>query len=310
MGQHKRKTRYPKRKVNGVLLLDKPAGLTSNGVLQEVKRLFSAAKAGHTGSLDPLATGVLPLCFGEATKFSQFLLEANKRYTATITLGIATKTGDADGEVIAKADVPQIQNIESVLAQFRGTISQIPSMYSALKVDGKPLYKLARAGIEVERKERGVTIYELELLQQTNTELVLDILCSKGTYIRTLAEDIGEVIGCGAHVSSLRRTRSGPYSIEETITLDKLECLRDDGYDALHETLLPISSAVKQWPSVELTEITASYFQQGQPVQVASSPTNGWVRVFAEAAEDKNFIGVGEILDDGKVAPRRLVVAR
>ena len=309
MGQQKRKSKYKKRKVDGMLLLDKPAGLTSNGALQEVKKLFSAAKAGHTGSLDPLATGVLPLCFGEATKFSQFLLEANKRYIATITLGVSTKTGDADGEVVAEVEVPQIQDIESILAQFRGPITQIPSMYSALKVGGTPLYKLARAGIEVERKEREVTIYELELLEQTDTELVLDILCSKGTYIRTLAEDIGEVIGCGAHVSRLRRTKSGPYVIEETITLDRLERLRDDGYDALDAVLLPISSAVKQWPSIELTEITASYFRQGQPVQVASSPTNGWVRVFAEAAKDKNFIGVGEILDDGKVAPRRLVVA-
>jgi tRNA pseudouridine55 synthase len=305
----KRSRRHSKRKVDGILLLDKPAGLTSNGALQEAKKVFCAAKAGHTGSLDPLATGVLPLCFGEATKFSQFLLEANKRYVATVTLGISTKTGDADGEIVAEKEVPQIHNIESILDQFRGSITQVPSMYSALKVGGKPLYKLARAGIEVERKEREVMIYELDLIDQTDTDLVLDILCSKGTYIRTIAEDIGKVIGCGAHVSKLRRTQSGPYPIEETITMDKLERLRDDGYDALDATLLPISSAVKQWPAVELTDITASYFRQGQPVQVASSPTNGWVRVFGEAADDKSFIGVGEILDDGRIAPRRLVVA-
>lgn len=297
------------RKVDGILLLDKPPSLTSNGALQQVKRFFSAAKAGHTGSLDPLATGVLPLCFGEATKFSQYLLEADKRYLTTITLGITTKTGDADGEIVEEREVPPVADIEGVLEQFRGPIMQVPSMYSALKVDGQPLYKLARAGIEIERKERPVTIYELALCEKTEVTWVLDITCSKGTYVRTLAEDIGKVIGCGAHVSQLRRLKSGPYEIEETITMEQLEQLRDDGYDALDRTLLPTCTAVKQWPSVELTDITASYFRQGQPVQVASSPTSGWVRIFNESQvqEDTDFIGVGEILDDGRIAPRRLV---
>ena len=299
------------RNVDGILLLDKPPGLTSNGALQQAKRLFRAAKAGHTGSLDPLATGVLPLCFGEATKFSQFLLEADKKYRTTIKLGVATKTGDSDGEIIEEKEVPPVADVEAVLNQFRGAISQVPSMYSALKVNGQPLYKLARAGIEIERKEREVMIYELEILEQADTEWVLDIVCSKGTYIRTLAEDIGKVIGCGAHVSQLRRLKSGPYEIEETVTMEQLEQLRDDGYDALDRTLLPTCTAVQQWPSVELTDITASYFRQGQPVQVASSPTSGWVRIFNEsrAQDQSNFVGVGEILDDGRIAPRRLVVA-
>lgn len=299
------------RHVDGILLLDKPPGLTSNGALQQVKRFFSAAKAGHTGSLDPLATGVLPLCFGEATKFSQFLLEADKKYRTTIKLGIVTKTGDSDGEMIEEKEVPLVADVEAVLKQFRGAINQVPSMYSALKVNGQPLYKLARAGIEVERKERQVMIYELEIREQADTEWVLDIVCSKGTYIRTLAEDIGKVIGCGAHVSQLRRLKSGPYEIEETVTMEQLEQLKDDGYDALDRTLLPTCTAVQQWPSVELTDITASYFRQGQPVQVANSPTSGWVRIFNEsrAQEESNFVGVGEILDDGRIAPRRLVVA-
>jgi tRNA pseudouridine55 synthase len=299
------------RHVDGILLLDKPPGLTSNGALQQVKRLFSAAKAGHTGSLDPLATGVLPLCFGEATKFSQFLLEADKKYRTTIKFGISTKTGDSDGEIIEEKEVPLVADVEAVLKQFRGAINQVPSMYSALKVNGQPLYKLARAGIEVERKERQVMIYELEIREQADTEWVLDIVCSKGTYIRTLAEDIGKVIGCGAHVSQLRRLKSGPYEIEETVTMEQLEQLKDDGYDALDRALLPTCTAVQQWPYVELTDITASYFRQGQPVQVASSPTSGWVRIFNEsrAQEESNFVGVGEILDDGRIAPRRLVVA-
>ena len=299
------------RNVDGILLLDKPPGLTSNGALQQVKRLFSAVKAGHTGSLDPLATGVLPLCFGEATKFSQFLLEADKKYRTTIKLGISTKTGDAEGEIVEEKEVPLVVDVEEILSQFRGAINQVPSMYSALKVNGQPLYKLARAGIEVERKERQVMIYELEIREQADTEWVLDIVCSKGTYIRTLAEDIGKVIGCGAHVSQLRRLKSGPYEIEETVTMEQLEQLRDDGYDALDRTLLPTCTAVQQWPSIELTNITASYFRQGQPVQVASSPTSGWVRIFNESRvqDQSNFIGVGEILDDGRIAPRRLVVA-
>jgi tRNA pseudouridine55 synthase len=301
----------PGRNVDGILLLDKPAGLTSNGALQQVKRLFGAAKAGHTGSLDPLATGVLPLCFGEATKFSQFLLDADKRYLTTVKLGVTTTTGDADGEETARTAVPALGDIEAILDGFRGSIMQIPSMYSALKVDGQPLYKLAREGKEIERKAREVTIHELSLVEAREDELILDIRCTKGTYVRTLAEDIGKEIGCGAHVSALRRLQSGPYMVDETHTMAQLEATKALGTHLLDKLLLPVSTAVKEWPMVELTDLSASYLRQGQPVQVASSPTSGWVRIFIEsgAQNDGDFIGVGEILDDGRIAPRRLVAA-
>lgn len=300
------------RNVGGILLLDKPAGLTSNGALQRVKRLFNAAKAGHTGSLDPLATGVLPLCFGEATKFSQFLLDADKRYRTTLTLGVTMTTGDADGEVIDRHEVGDYAEaeIEKVLDGFRGEIEQTPSMYSAVKMNGKPLYKLARQGIEVERKSRGVTIYKLEMRGREEDELELEIECSKGTYIRSLAEDIGEALGCGAHISKLRRLASGPFTAEDTHTLEELASFRDEkGLEALDGFLLPVSAAVQDWPALELTELMLSWFRQGQPVQIPHAPTQGWVRVFSEfGCEDGGaFIGVGEILGDGRVAPRRLV---
>jgi len=317
MGRKSRKG----RPVNGILLLDKPPGMTSNGALQVAKKIFGAAKAGHTGSLDPLATGVLPLCFGEATKFSQFLLEANKRYLTTIKLGIATATGDAEGDVLSTADVPELTDseLESILEGFRGEISQVPSMYSALKVNGQPLYKLARQGIEIERKSRDVMIYNLQVVSRKIDEITLDISCSKGTYVRSLAEDIGKVIGCGAHVIELRRLESGPFKIEETCSIEELEQLRETGGLAvLDAKLLPASASVEGWPSVELSDVTASYFRQGQPVQISNAPTTGWVRIFSEpegsseeAGADSvadTFIGVGEVLEDGRIAPRRLVV--
>lgn len=298
-----------RRVVNGILVLDKPIDISSNGALQTVKRLYRAKKAGHTGSLDPLATGVLPLCFGEATKFSQFLLDANKRYRTEIKLGVTTETGDAEGEVVETKEVGDInvEQLEGVLAQFRGTIDQIPSMYSAIKVDGKPLYKLARQGIEIERKSRTIEIFELNLLSLEGDTLKLDVHCSKGTYIRTLAEDIGKVLGCGAHVAGLRRTASGPFKLEQAVTVQELEqCLENDGEQGLDELLLSPSEALPDWPSVELTEISTSYLRQGQPVQIAQAPTEGWVRIFSESQEPA-FIGVGEIMEDGRVAPRRLV---
>lgn len=300
------------RNVNGILLLDKPAGLTSNGALQRVKRLYKAAKAGHTGSLDPLATGVLPLCFGEATKFSQFLLDADKQYVTTITLGVSTTTGDADGEIVDTGVVGSYtgDDIESVLEQFRGEIDQTPSMYSAVKMNGKPLYKLARQGIEVERESRRVKIYKLDVLRHEADQLELEIVCSKGTYIRSLAEDIGEVLGCGAHISQLRRMASGPFHVDQVHTLEELEAIADrDGMEALDQLLLPESAAVQDWPAVELTELTASWFRQGQAVQIPHAPTDGWVRIFSESDDNSQgeFLGVGEILGDGRVAPRRLV---
>ncbi len=299
------------RKISGILLLDKPAGMTSNAALQDVKRLYQAAKAGHTGSLDPLATGVLPLCFGEATKFSQFLLDADKRYLTRIRLGVTTETGDADGEVVATNPVPDLteKQVEDCLTGFRGEIEQVPSMYSALKHQGQPLYKLARQGIEVERKTRKVTVRQLTLVEMTPDSLVLDIQCTKGTYVRTLAEDIGKVLGCGAHVTELRRLASGPFNIEQSVTLDHLKALHDEaGFDGLDNLLLPVASAVADWPSVALPEMSASYLRQGQPVLVAKAPTSGWVRIFSESDNDESeFLGIGEILDDGRVAPRKLV---
>lgn len=292
------------RSVNGILVLDKPIGMSSNAALQAAKRLFNAAKAGHTGSLDPLATGVLPLCFGEATKFSQFLLDANKFYVATVKLGVTTSTGDAEGEILAKKSVPEFSNdeLERALDQFRGEIDQIPSMFSAIKVNGQPLYKLARQGIVIERKSRRVTIFDLKLTQNLGDQLILNIHSSKGTYIRTLAEDLGAVLGCGAHISALRRTGSGPFTIKQAITLDELaEVSEKEELDAL---LMSPAAAVEEWPMVELTETSASYFRQGQPVQIAKAPTEGWVRIFSTSTD---FIGVGEIIEDGRVAPRRLV---
>ena len=309
MGRSRRKG----RPVDGILLLDKPAGITSNGALQRVKHLFGAAKAGHTGSLDPIATGVLPICFGEATKFSQFLLDADKSYVATMRLGEQTTTGDSEGECIATQPVPEMSRpeAEDYLDPFRGEIEQIPSMYSALKVDGQPLYKLARQGIEVERKARPVTIFRLTLLEQTNDTWVIDLVCSKGTYVRTLAEDLGAAIGCGAHVVALRRRQAGPFQIDESYSLDELDEIKiENAIEGLDAVLLPVSAAVDDYPEVEMTDLTASYFLQGQAVQIAGVSGEGMVAVYAETDEVRNFVGVGSILDDGRIAPRRLVTTR
>ena len=288
--------------------MDKPAGISSNDVVQQAKRLFGAQKVGHTGSLDPLATGVLPLCFGEATKFSQYLLDANKTYWTRIRLGVSTETGDADGEVIAQVDATAITQtqVSDALETFVGEIEQIPSMYSALKHQGQPLYKLARQGIEVERAPRTVTIYSAELLQFAEAYIELRVHCSKGTYIRSLAEDLGAALGCGGHVSALRRLASGPYAEAQVVTLEQVSEIGDpQEMDAL---LLPVASAVSSWPSVRLHEDTAHYVRQGQPVQVAHAPTDGWVQIF-ESAEEDRFLGVGEVLTDGRIAPRRLVAS-
>ncbi len=300
------------RSISGILLLDKPAGMSSNQALQRVKRLYAAAKAGHTGSLDPLATGVLPLCFGEATKFSQYLLDADKVYETRITLGISTQTGDAEGEVIARADASGLSEarVEEVLADFRGEIEQTPPMHSAIKRDGKPLYKLARAGIEVERPTRTVRIDRLELRGLTISEqsrLDVEVACSKGTYIRSLAADIGDALGTGGHVELLRRTAVGPFAIENCVSMDTLQALRDrDELAAMDALLLPMDRALEHLPLLRLPESSGFYLSQGQPVQVRNAPCDGMVRVALESGE---FLGVGEILDDGRVAPRRLVVS-
>ena len=298
------------RAIDGVLVVDKPKGSSSNEAVQRAKRLYRARKVGHTGSLDPLATGVLPLCFGEATKFSQFLLGSDKRYWARIKLGVRTDSGDADGNVVETRPVFGIsaQRIEESLVHFRGDIDQVPSMFSAVKHQGQPLYKLARQGIEVAREPRRVTIYSNELKAFEGDELELEIHCSKGTYVRTVAEELGELLGCGAHVIELRRRSAGPYCEADVVTFERLErTLAEGGLDAIDALLLPTASAVRDWPPVQLSEATAFYVRQGQPVIVAHAPADGWVRLLE--GREATFIGVGEILDDGRVAPRRLVAA-
>lgn len=294
------------REVNGILLLDKEQGPTSNGCLQQAKRMFAAAKAGHTGSLDPLATGVLPLCFGEATKISQFLLDADKRYEVVARLGQRTDTADREGEVIAEGTVPELDRVqlEDLLRDFTGAQEQLPPMYSAIKQNGVPLYKLARAGEEVERKRRRITIHELALLEIRDDCLVLDVACSKGTYIRTLVDDIGEALGCGAHVSELRRTMAGAFQIGDCVTMDHLGSLKEEGgFEAIDDLLVPVDAAVAALPEVVLPEATARFLRQGQPVIVRHLPTDGLVRLY----EEEQFIGIGAILDDGRVAPRRMI---
>jgi len=286
--------------------MDKPDGLSSNDLLQAVKKLYGAAKAGHTGSLDKTATGLLPLCFGAATRFSSYLLDADKKYIASCKLGSETNTGDAAGEVVSEQQVPTLSKaqLEKVLALFRGEIQQVPPMYSALKHKGQRLYELAYQGIEVARSPRPVTIHKLELLQQEKDEITLAVHCSKGTYIRTLAQDIGRQLGCGAHVSKLRRTASGPFGEEGMVSLVQLEELASQGMQALDQCLLGIDSLFQDMPGVQLVDSVAYYLRQGQPVIVPRAPTEGLLRLYDE---NQVFLGIGEVLDDGRIAPKRLL---
>lgn len=291
--------------VNGILLLDKPAGITSNAALQSVKRLYNARKAGHTGSLDPLATGILPVCLGEATKISGFILEADKFYRVVIKLGVKTTTGDADGDIMESHLVSKISynELNAVLAEFTGSIEQIPPMHSAIKQAGQPLYKLAHRGIVVERKPRTVVIRELTMRRLQDDFLEIDVHCTKGTYMRTLAEDIGERLGCGGHIVALRRLGVGMFDNNRMITLDELHLAARDGL-ALDTFLLPIESALAHWPDVKLSQDVAYFIKRGQAVVVPHAPTQGFVKLFSG---DAHFMGIGRILDDGRVAPRRLV---
>ena len=294
-----------RRDVDGILLLDKPEGGTSNRALQQVKRLFNARKAGHTGSLDPLATGMLPLCFGEATKVSGYLLDADKRYRVTCRLGASTTTADAEGEVLERRPVPALSHddIQRAVAGFLGEQHQIPPMYSAVKHEGERLYRLARRGEEVERKPRRVVIYALDFVHHEGDTLELDVHCSKGTYVRTLIHDFGEVLGCGGHVSVLRRTSLGPFVNEPMVTMERLHAVAEQGIEALDALLLPPEAALVQWPRVTLDPDSAHFLCQGQAVFVPKAPAAGWVRVFGP----DRFLGMGEVLDDGRIAPKRLM---
>ncbi|MBT73656.1 MAG: tRNA pseudouridine(55) synthase TruB [Gammaproteobacteria bacterium] len=305
--QRRRGKRQKGRNINGIVVLDKAPGCSSNAALQEVKRIFEASKAGHTGSLDSLATGVLPLCLGEATKVSQFLLDSDKRYRARIRLGIRTDSGDSEGNVIEELTEFHVKRreVEKALKKFEGEIEQLPPMYSALKVNGVPLYKLARKGLEVERSLRKVSIYHIALLDFAENVVEIEIACSKGTYIRTIADDLGQDLGCGAHIIALRRTQAGAFTEEDCISAAELiELKESDGLDMIDQHLIPMDKAVLDLPEVKLPSITASHVKNGQAVLVRHLPEEGLVRMY----EDEQFIGIGCIDDDGKVAPRRLIV--
>lgn len=302
------------RDIHGVLLLDKPQGASSNDVLQKVKRLFNANKAGHTGALDPLATGMLPVCLGEATKFSQYLLDADKRYRVIARLGQRTDTSDADGNLITQRPVT-FDNDALMLAldSFRGHTQQVPSMYSALKYEGRPLYEYARQGMVVPREARDITVYELLFIRWEGDELELEIHCSKGTYIRTIIDDLGEKLGCGAHVIYLRRLQVATYPTARMVTLAQLQALHEQAVtqerpvgELLDDLLLPMDTAVQAFAEVNLSSVVAGYLKLGQAVRAPGAPVEGMVRI--TEGESRKFIGMGEIDDEGRVAPRRLVV--
>ncbi|ASM96862.1 tRNA pseudouridine(55) synthase TruB [Vibrio vulnificus] len=304
------------RPIDGVILLDKPTGMSSNDALQKVKRLYFAEKAGHTGALDPLATGMLPICLGEATKFSQFLLDSDKRYRVIAKLGERTDTSDSDGDVVETRPVNvTLETLEACIEKFRGESDQVPSMFSALKYQGKPLYEYARKGIEVPRESRKITVYEIILHRFEGDEVEMEVHCSKGTYIRTIVDDLGEMLGCGAHVTMLRRTGVAKYPYENMVTLEQLNELVDnanrDGIaprEVLDPLLMPMDTAVEDLPEVNLIADLADMVMHGQAVQVLSAPTEGQLRL--TMGEERRFIGVGEMNRDGKIAPKRLVVFR
>ncbi|EPU0991967.1 tRNA pseudouridine(55) synthase TruB [Cronobacter turicensis] len=302
------------RDVHGVLLLDKPQGLSSNDALQKVKRIYNANRAGHTGALDPLATGMLPICLGEATKFSQYLLDSDKRYRVIARLGQRTDTSDADGTVVEERPVAfSEQELQDALESFRGDTMQVPTMFSALKYQGKPLYEYARQGIEVPREARPITVYELLFIRHEGDELVLEVHCSKGTYIRTIIDDLGEKLGCGAHVIYLRRLAVSKYPVERMVTLEQLNALLEEAQtreiapsELLDPLLMPMDSPAADYPVVNLPLTSSVYFKNGNPVRTSDAPSEGLVRV--TEGEAQKFLGMGEIDSEGRVAPRRLVV--
>ena len=287
--------------VHGIILLDKRLGVSSNKALQEVRRLFNANKAGHTGSLDPLATGLLPLCFGEATKVSALMLDDDKRYQVTMKLGVMTDTGDAEGQVIETKPVPalSIAQIQCSLEKFIGLQAQVPPMYSALKLNGKKLYELAREGITVERAPRQITIYELHLLEATFDTLTLDVACSKGTYIRSLAEDIGHDLGCGATVTALRRSQAGQFLLENAKTIEQLSALTND---ELYANLMACDKPLEKLPALHLSEQQAKAISYGQDIDIESQKSESDYRLYADGL----FLGLGEYGINGKLHPKKL----
>ena len=295
------RTRRVRRRVDGVLLLDKPSGLSSNAALQRARRAFDAEKAGHTGTLDPLASGLLPLCFGEATKFAQFLLDAAKRYTATVRFGVTTTTGDAEGEVLEMRPVTLARSdVEAVLPDFTGRLSQVPPAHSALKFEGRSHYEYARAGIDVPRPPRDIEILELALVEWSAPDAVIDVTCSKGTYIRVLAEDIGQALGCGAHLAGLRRVATGGFGIADAVTLERLEAMNEVERDA---TLKPAAALLRDLPSLKLAAPEAARFRQGGAVPAPGS-ADGACAVF----DGNILLGVADVAA-AVAQPRRVVAA-
>lgn len=298
----------PLRAVHGVLLLDKPVGLSSNRALQKVKRLYRATKAGHTGSLDPLATGMLPICFGEATKLTRYMLSDDKHYRVTACLGKATATGDAEGEVVSVASVPVLvpDDLERALDRFRGKIEQVPPMYSALKHEGRRLYELARAGVEVDRKPRPVRVHSLTVLAVGDAELELDVRCSKGTYVRTLVEDIAVALGTVGHVKSLRRIGVGAFGAESMVTLETLQAADLESRGAIDSYLLPVDSGIAQWPRLDIERDSARRLLSGQRVSLGVAGPPGSVRLYVP---DAGLLGIGEVSPAGVLRAERLFPA-
>jgi len=293
------------RFLNGLLLIDKPAGESSNRVLQKVKRIYDAAKAGHTGTLDPLATGLLVICFGRSTKISDYLLAVDKQYRVVLKLGVTTDSADADGEVLEQHDSSNITEgqILQHAASLTGRIEQIPPMYSALKHQGSRLYELARKGIEVERAPRKVEIHSFMLIEKQDDLVTMQVHCSKGTYIRTLVEDLGKLLSCGAHVVELRRTSLGPFTDPKMYSLSELELLAEQEVSALDQILLPTDRALLGWPAVNIADEQMTDMKNGHALQVSNLPANGMVRIYDS---NQRFYGIGEVREDGKMAPKPL----
>lgn len=290
-----------RRHISGVFLLNKPLGLSSNAALQKLRWLYRAQKAGHTGALDPLATGLLPICLGEATKFSHYLLDSTKRYQTTVRLGQTTTTGDVEGDILQERPIPVLSKelIEQTLEKFRGDIQQVPPMYSALKKEGKPLYELARKGIEIERETRPVTIYALELIEFTENSITLDVTCSKGTYIRVLGEDIGEVLGCGGHLTMLHRIQTGHFELIPSYTIEYLESLMEEQREAL---LLPVYAPIDHFLKIQVPEGREKYFCNGLESNIDHS-AEAEVLVFS----GERCLGLAEITDKKRLVPKRIL---